>query len=435
MFAKRPINVVLCLFCTFVFVCVIENFIKPYILSSFDRLLIASRVRDTDELRLATANTQIGKWRLKEMLPLSLIENFRYGGRNSFLVLIITSNRGLHKVDAFEPYYLTQSSVALIKSLMLEKTNTYSGIGTVRPMFCAARHLNDTERDLYSNELKRLQQIFGSEAFIRPSQVYGAPCKPSFDMVSCLSVALRNYSTVDYVVLLEDDILITKNFLPALDLFAKSRERAFLNLYKPRVAAFSSVTHPCLPILYFFALMPSTTACYIIYSQFIHRHIRLLLSFIVLILVVLILFTMRISSGSIGISFSNDLESDFISAAVVLPRVLALKLASIDLSTDCKSSYSTLTKSNLVKKVARDSGYGYLTTKSSVAIHIGMYSQLRSDLHDPTLFPHWMCKFRIPIVLCSGCLGSKLTHFIDEFNLWFWLLLYQNNNFENNLSI
>ena len=374
----------LCLSCILAFVCA-----KPRIFSSSDWLLTASKVRDQDELRLAMANTQIGQWRIENMLPLPLSDMFGYGGKYKFLIVMITSNRGLHKVDAFEPYYLTQSSVTLVKTLISAKSNTYMGIDTIKPVFCAAGHLNDTDVDTFSNEIKRLRRVFGPNAFIRPSQIFATPCKPTFDMVSCLFVGLKNHPLTDYIVLLEDDILTTEKFLPALDIFTNSTKRSFLNLYVPPRTAFSSSRAKAyFSILCFFTAVSLIVACYIVYSRLTRKHIRKLLLFVFVAVAAMTLLKMHISSDSIAIYHSDDPEIDGIGAAVVLPKEVALKLASTDLRTACVSPDTVQSKSNLIKKAAKDLQYDSLIVRPSAVIHIGMYSQFQNSLKDPLLFPH-----------------------------------------------
>lgn len=160
---------ILSLFCTLFLVYVINSTVEPYIYNFADRLLIASPVRDKDEFRLAEVNTLIGQWRLKKWLPLSLNNRFYYGGNRDFLILMITSNRRRRKIDAFDPYYLTQTSVALVKTLFFARTRLYDAIGKVNFLLSPVRHINATDGDAFSMELKRLRRVFGPKTFIHPS--------------------------------------------------------------------------------------------------------------------------------------------------------------------------------------------------------------------------------------------------------------------------
>lgn len=366
----------------------INSNVKPCIVDSVDRLLIASQVRDQDELRLAEANTLIGQWRLKKLLPLSTTDRFFYGGSHEFLILMITSNRKLRKIDAFEPYYLTQTSVALVKMLMSAKPGIYNAIGKVGFLLCPVRHVNDTDGDAFNKELKRLCRVFGPKSFVKPSNAFYGPCKSVLDMISCISLGLKHHPTPNYVVLLEDDILVTENFLPALNIYANRTEGGLLRLYAPfRATAHDPRVNMYVSMLYVAATLPSLIAFCFIFLRFGKRGIRYLAA-ITIIIVMFLVFKSYSKPDPPEIFSSTDLKSVATGAAVVLPKGLAENLGHTDSRTVCASSNSVQSKTDLVARAAMDLKYGALDVHPPAVIHIGMYSQNRGYLYDPLLFPH-----------------------------------------------
>ncbi|VDL41866.1 unnamed protein product [Hymenolepis diminuta] len=183
-----------------------------------DPLSIASKVRDQDELRVAEANFQIGMWKLSKKLPLNINDMLDYNGNYNFLIIIITSNRGYRKIDAYEPYYLTQTSIALVKTLMSKNESDFKNVAKIRILVCAISHTNDTNHDVHNVELNRLRGIFGSNILISPPQHPDDSCKHTRDMSSCISLGMKRFPESDAVAVLEDDFLVTKHFHSALDL-------------------------------------------------------------------------------------------------------------------------------------------------------------------------------------------------------------------------
>ncbi|VDK41509.1 unnamed protein product [Taenia asiatica] len=301
---------------------------------------------------------------------------------------MITSNRRHRKVDDFEPYYLTQTSVTLVKTLMSAKLKTYNAIGKVGFLLCSVGHVNDTDGDVFNMELKRLRQVFGPELFVRPSNVFGGPCKSVLDMISCISLGLRHHPTHNYIVLLEDDFLVTENFLPALNTYANRTEGSLLRLYTPsRAIAHDPKVSMYMSILYLFATLPSLITFCFIFSRIGKRGIRYLAATTVVIVLLLGLKT-RSKPDLLTITPSTDLKSVTTGAAVVLPKVLAEILGHTDPRTMCASSNSVQSKADLVARAAMELKHGALDVPPPAVIHIGMYSQNRGYLHDPLLFPH-----------------------------------------------
>ncbi|VDM35723.1 unnamed protein product [Hydatigera taeniaeformis] len=383
-----PICAILSLFCTLFFIFFIDSTIKPRIINYADRLLIASQVRDRDELRLAEANTLIGQWRLKKWLPLSLTNRFYYGGSNNFLILMITSNRGHRKIDVFEPYYLTQTSVTLVKTLLSAKARAFEAIGKVDLLLCSVGSVNDTDGVAFNSELKRLRRVFGPNSFVQPSKIFDGLCKSVLDTISCISLGLKRYSASNYVVLLEDDFLVTETFLPSLNIYANRTEANLLRLY----SGSENVVHdPTLGLymflLYLVAMFPLLVAFCFIYSRFSKRGIWCLAA-AMLIVIVLLVRKDHSKPNSLTLSPSSDLKRVATGAAVVLPKNLAEKLGRTDSRTVCASSNSVQSKTDLVARGAMELKLSILDVHPPAVIHIGMYSQNRDYIYDPLLFPH-----------------------------------------------
>lgn len=207
-------------------------------------------------------------------------------------------------------------------------------------------------------------------------------------MIICISLKLRQDRTSNYVVLLEDDLVVTKNFLPALNIYASRTEGGLLRLYaSPPTIAHDSRIALYFSVFYFVATLPSLIAFYVICSRFYRGGVRcLVVTF--LLLVVLFVLKMYGKPDPFTTFPSNDLNSPATGAAVVLPKALAENLGNTDLRTVCASSNLMQSKVDLVARAAMELRHGVLDVHPPVVIHIGMYSQNRGYLHDPLLFPH-----------------------------------------------
>ncbi|VDD83789.1 unnamed protein product [Mesocestoides corti] len=368
MFSNTCIGVLSGLLCTLIAFYVVSSSVQPLILRSTNRLLIASQVRDNDELRLAEANTQIGRWRLEKRLPLHLTQMFDYGGTHNFLILILTSRH--QKVDAFEPYYLTQTSVALVKTLTQSIGREYSGIKKIIPVICVVQHTNDTDSDLHRVEIKRLRQVFGVKTILRPSSEHNGSTS-NLCMKSCLSTGLKMYSSTNYVVILEDDYLVTHNFLPALDTFAKRAEKNLLQLLSPsQYLAYDSASSLILTGLYAFASLPAVAAFYLVYSRIGQKFIRCLLGTTLLVIAILLLLNKCVQIVSIELVPSKEKNIMVRGVPIVVPTTLATRLADMYSNEACPPN-STRLNGDIVAHFARRLKYNVLTVNPPAAIHIG----------------------------------------------------------------
>lgn len=341
-----------------------------------DPLSIASKVRDQDELRVAEANFQIGMWKLSKKLPLNINNILYYNGNYNFLIIIITSDRGYRKIDAFEPYYLTQTSIALVKTLMSKNESDFKNVAKIRILVCAISHTNDTSHNAHIMELNRLRGIFGPNILISPPQHPDDSCKHTRDMSSCISLGMNRFPESDAVAVLEDDFLVTKHFHSVLDLYASQLEKNILSLYPPPNDRHHKI-YFCISS-FIFCLVTLAVSLRVLRRKW----IRYMATFAAFILVVLLLDVYN-RPEIVTIFSAQDLKSSVLGAATILPREVARKVGEVDNGMPCHSA-----KGEHIAKIASELGYNTLNVRPPAVIHIGMYSQTRNQIYDPNLFPH-----------------------------------------------
>nr|CDS33109.1 DNAj subfamily C member [Hymenolepis microstoma] len=341
-----------------------------------DPLLIASKVRDQDELRLAEADSQIALWKLNKTLPLNINTMLDYNGNHNLLIIIITSNRGHRRVDSFEPYYLTQTSIALFKSLLSKRGRDFKNVGKIKVLVCTISHINDSSHDVYGGELIRLRRTFGPNIFISPPRHPDNSCKHTRDMSSCISLGIKKFPESDAVVVLEDDFLVTKHFHSVLDLYAKQLGKSVLSLYPP--------SHDGHLKIYFYIIL--SIFCLLTLAVSLHvfrkKWIGYMPAFAALISIILLLD--EYNKAEIPTIFpAQDPNSRGLGAAVILPKEIAAKVSEVDYKMTCHSG-----KGKRIARIASELGYSILNVRPSAVVHIGMYSQTRDKIYDPNLFPH-----------------------------------------------
>lgn len=370
------------LLCTIFGLIFVHILIQPRLYASIDRLRIASRVRDQDETRVAVANSQIGKWRLAGKLPLSLNQMFNYGGFSRVLILVTTSNRGHSKIDAFEPLYLTQTSINLVKQLKRSKNDTYKNLGTIIPMFCAVLHANDSKGDSFYMELERLKTVLGRDSFLHTTVINTGRCKINLDMVACLKLAMRFYPTIDNFVLIEDDFIVTPEFLPVLESYS-GLHRNVLQLYsEPSIAYYDPMINNIVVFLYVLTALPTFVAAYFsVPGRSFKRIFSAFFAGILLVLAVTWISSGARQTGEFKIVPQRN-DSTFSGAVVAFPKQFA------ELLVESSAVFEMESKEKLLQKLAQVLHYDISEVNPSPVVHIGMYSQTQSHLYDPLLFPH-----------------------------------------------
>ncbi|VDO14916.1 unnamed protein product [Rodentolepis nana] len=364
------------------FVFILLLFLILYYQSAFasvlfsDPLLIASKVRDQDELRLAEADSQIAMWRLNKTLPLNISTMLDYKGKHNLLVIIITSNRGHRKIDSFEPYYLTQTSIALFKSLLSRNEKDFKNVRKIRILVCTISHVNDSSHDIHSGEINRLRRIFGPNIFISPPRHPDNSCKHTHDMSSCISLGIKKFPESDAIVILEDDFLVTNHFHSVLDLYANRLGKSVLSLYPPSHESHLKIYfHILVLIICLFTLAVSL-------HIFRKKWILYMLAFTTLITIILLLY--EYNRPEILTLFPvQNLHSRGLGAAIILPKEIARKVSEVDYKMACHSG-----KGEHISKIASELGYTILNVSPPAVLHIGMYSQTFNRIYDPNLFPH-----------------------------------------------
>lgn len=360
---------------TFAFITIFSNLAILTDIFSPNPLLIASKVRDRDELRLAEANFQIGQWHLSNQLPLNVNSMFDFKGIVNFLIIFTTSNRGNQKIDKFEPNYITQTSIALIKELISANKTISTNVGKVKLLICATDHPNGT--DIYSKELNRLRRILGNRIIASLSGNLNDPCKHTLDMTSCLSLGMKLYPEGDAIVLLEDDFLVTKHFFSVLNLYANRPRDNILKLYTT-YRTDNQMTVYFYAIFFLLCLFLSIFSFY----AFKHKRFSFMVAFITAIqLILLIKACNRLESPVI--SHSKGGEFTALGAAAILPKSFARNM-----SDSVRGGACHLPKGKYISKVASDLAYNILDVHPHAVIHVGMYSQTRSLIYDPNIFPH-----------------------------------------------
>ncbi|KAM7538372.1 hypothetical protein Aperf_G00000074583 [Anoplocephala perfoliata] len=372
---KRALKIFFGLLTTFALIIIFNNQATLIALISPNPLLIASKVRDRDELRLAEANFQIGQWRLKNQLPLNVNSLFDFKGIRSFLIIVITSNRGRREIDKFEPYYITQTSVALLKELISTNENISTNVGMVKFFICAIDQPNGT--DAYSKELKRLRRILGNGIIASPPRNSGDQCKYTLDMTSCLSLGMKLYPEGDNIVLLEDDFLVTKHFLSVLNMYANLPGYNIVKLYTNSRSALQMTVYLYTPLFLLSLFMSVVSFCALKQKWF-----RYVTAIVAVTSFILLINACNRPESPVIFPTKED-EFTALGAAAILPKFLARNVSESSPENICHWR-----KGEYISKVASALAYNILGVHPPAAIHIGMYSQTHGLIYNPNLFPH-----------------------------------------------
>ncbi|VDK32504.1 unnamed protein product [Dibothriocephalus latus] len=401
----RPNNLllILCGFClSVVGFYMIRTFLSPAIYSTTNKNRIAMKVRDEDERRLTVALSRIGHWKLLDRLPLStrIFSRNDNKGKRAFdiLTLVLTADRGRHRIDAFEPQYLTQTVVSLVDEIQTAPASDYPHFGSWRTAVCAGLLENETGSTYFNGELLRMRSVLGNQfVWLHHANRAFERCQPLLSLRACLSLSLKNIaSRPDYVMLLEDDFLVSKQFLRICHEFLQRQATTFprpaLQLYlDTHVQPYDSQINALIVLLNAISGLPLLISCLFTYAPTCRRQtIRFYLFLVLCVPVICLLLTLLARGPTFfwggNIINSPDPIATATGSAILLPVKVTFNL--LDLSFTSTSCDEFSSKSSFLFDALNKSGTHIFSARIPAVHHIGMYSHNKHELLNPLLFPH-----------------------------------------------
>ncbi|KAL7065483.1 hypothetical protein AAHC03_04641 [Spirometra sp. Aus1] len=381
----------------------IRIYLSPAIYSLTNKNQVAIKVRDEDERRLAAALSRIGRWKLLDLLPLS-VRTFSKSQNKSnrrkrlfdILTLVLTADRGRRPIDAFEPQYLTQTVVSLVDEIQTAPISDYPLFGSWRTAVCAGLLENETSSAYFNGELLRMRALLGNNSvWLYETSRTLEQCQSLLSLRACLSLGLKNTaSKPDYVMFLEDDFLVSKQFLHVCHDFlrrqATTLSRSALQLYlDSHVHPYDNQLEALIILLYVISGLPLLISCLVNSMPACKRRtIRLSFSLVFCALAVLFLLvrTHGLFVWDSDIINSPDPLATSTGSAILLPAEVALSLLNEGFKSDFCHSISS--KSSFLFEALNKSGTQVFSPRVPAVRHIGMYSNYRHELLNPLLFPH-----------------------------------------------
>lgn len=200
-----------------------------------DENYAASRIRDDEELRYAHARTIIYEWSSRShMLPFNYLHLTNTGPVISYHKLskpigltftIMSSSRLRTQVDNYNPQYLIESLVNLIKAIYHDVAMYGKRFDFIRINACLLTNFTGTFENL--NVITKLLGRDSIRTCPDLDSSLSLPCQSVLGTAYCLFNA--SVST-DFVVLLEDDMIPEMKFLNQLwNIFVQLDRKNFLN--------------------------------------------------------------------------------------------------------------------------------------------------------------------------------------------------------------